>query len=73
MRKHARLELSHNEQWKGFRMINEKLELPTGKQVTPQEIVVGVALLEIQSELELSTTTKILRYVRVLASILSKS
>lgn len=54
-------------------MINEKLELPTGKQVTPQEIVVGVALLEIQSELELSTTTKILRYVRVLASILSKS
>ncbi|NOI77335.1 regulator [Vibrio coralliilyticus] len=73
MRRQSRLELSSHREWEGFRMKNEKLELPTGKMVSPQEILTGIALLEIGSELELKTSIKILQYARVIAKLLSKS
>ncbi|MDC5808026.1 regulator [Vibrio europaeus] len=69
MRRHSRLELSHSEEWDGFSIQNERLELPTGQLVTPQEILCGIGLLEIQSELELKTTTKLLKLSRELARI----
>ncbi|MGX1924974.1 regulator [Vibrio sp. NH-7] len=70
MRNQCRLELSYREEWEGFRMNNQKLELPTGKSVTPQEILAGIGLLEIGSELELKTSIKILRYARAIARLL---
>lgn len=62
--------LSHRKEWKGFRMYLGKLELPTGQQVTPQEILTGIALLQIQSELELATTSKLLKFARALGRLM---
>ncbi|ELK3677451.1 phage protein [Vibrio fluvialis] len=69
MRMQKRLELSHLIEWHGFRMNNHKLELPTGQSVTPQEVLLGISLIDIQSELEIITTAKILKYVRSIANI----
>lgn len=55
------------QEWQGFKMSANKIELPTGKLASPQEILTGIALLEIQSELELKTSAKLLRYARCLA------
>ncbi|MEF1253909.1 regulator [Vibrio sp. M260112] len=72
MRMQKRLELSCFSEWEGFVMRNNHLELPTGHIVTPQEILTGIALLEIQSELEINTTSKLAKYVRAISSIKNK-
>lgn len=72
MRMHRRLELAKSREWNGFAMRNDLLELPTGQTVTPQEILAGIALLEIQSELEILTTTKLLKFVRAISAIKHK-
>ncbi|KGY13606.1 regulator, partial [Vibrio tubiashii] len=61
MRMTKNRELSHTDEWKGFQMKAGKLELPTGQSVSAQEVLVGIALIEIESELELQTTSKILK------------
>ncbi|CAH8242754.1 Regulator [Vibrio aestuarianus] len=61
--------LSHLQQWEGFKMKNKLLELPTGQQVTPQEILTGIALIQIESEIELKTTTKLLSLARSIARV----
>lgn len=71
MRNQSRLELSYSKEWVGFRMNNQKLELPNGKCVTAQEVITGIGLLEINSELELKTSAKLLKYARVIARILN--
>lgn len=62
-------ELSHLGNWKQFRIVKGRLELPTGQLVTPQEILTGIALISIQSELELKTSTKLLGIARALNSL----
>lgn len=62
-------ELSPCDNWDQFKMHYDRLELPTGQYVTAQEILAGIALLQIQSELEVVTTTKLLKFARVLAKI----
>ncbi|EKO3931273.1 phage protein [Vibrio fluvialis] len=62
-------ELSCLSQWEEFSVHNEWLVLPTGRKVTPQEILTGIALLEIRSELEITTTSKLLKYARAIARI----
>lgn len=62
-------ELGTTQEWKGFKVHYDKIELPTGQMVTPQQILLGMALLEIQSELEIETSTKIARCVRAIARI----
>ena len=69
MRMHKRLELSYSEEWQGFKMHNNRLELPTGQQVTPQQILAGTGLLEINSELEIATSTHLIKIARVLGRI----
>ncbi len=63
-------ELCVSEDWYGFKMYMNKLELPTGRKVSSQEILAGVALLEIQSELELKIAHKLLRYARAIARLM---
>jgi len=63
-------QLSHLLDWENFRMVRGKLELPTGQQITPQEILTGIALLSIQSEIELKTSTKLLKIARCLKKIM---
>lgn len=59
-------ELSSSEQWEQFKMHYDRLELPTGQLVTAQQVLTGIALLEIGSEPDQVTMTKILRYVRAI-------
>jgi len=66
MRMYKRLELSHHEEWRGFKMHNNHLELPTGQQVTPQQILAGTGLLQINSELEIATSTQLIKIARAL-------
>ncbi|MFA0433457.1 phage protein [Vibrio cyclitrophicus] len=60
-------ELSTYEEWGQFKMIRDSMELPTGQVVRPQQILAGIALLGIQSELELKTSTKLLKLARAIA------
>ncbi len=53
-------------------MSDRYLRLPTGQQVTPQEILTGIALIEIQSELDLVTTAKLLKHARAISRIKKK-
>ncbi|NVJ58006.1 MAG: phage protein [Vibrionaceae bacterium] len=69
MRMHKRLELSHSDEWQGFKMHKNHLELPTGQSITPQQILAGVGLLHIGSELEIATSTHLLKLARVLSKL----
>ncbi|EGQ9938817.1 phage protein [Vibrio vulnificus] len=65
-------ELSACDSWQAFKMHNDKLELPTGRLVSAQEILAGIALLEISSPCDSKTTTSLLKYARAIAKILVK-
>ncbi|KHA59677.1 regulator [Vibrio variabilis] len=65
-------ELFTSEDWRGFKVHFDKLELPTGDMVSAQQVLTGIALLEIQSELELKIAHKILRYARAISRINNK-
>ncbi|MCU8502999.1 regulator [Vibrio vulnificus] len=61
--------LSPNNSWEGFKMHHDKLELPTGQLVTPQEILTGIALLEIAAPDDIRTNSKLLKYARAISKI----
>lgn len=69
MRNQSRLELSHDAEWRGFKINRGYLELPTGQLVSPQQILAGIGLLEINSELEIKTSTKLLKLARAISNI----
>ncbi|MBY7973805.1 regulator [Vibrio fluvialis] len=62
-------ELSHIDAWRDFKMVRGMLQLPTGEIITPQQLITGIALISIQSELELKTTSKLLKFARLIAQI----
>ncbi|CAH0536851.1 regulator [Vibrio marisflavi] len=62
-------ELSPSEDWQQFRMHYDRLELPTGQLVSPQQILLGIALAEINSELEIKTSTHVVKLARAIADI----
>lgn len=62
-------ELAVYEEWEHFKMHKDKLELPTGQLVTPQQILTGIALLEIGAEPDLIIGSKLMRYVRAIGNI----
>ncbi|MBF9000483.1 phage protein [Vibrio nitrifigilis] len=70
MRVISNRELHHSEQWEQFEVRNGRLKLPTGQYVTPQQILTGIALLEIQSINEIGVNTKLLKYARALAKLM---
>ncbi|EPU5971560.1 regulator [Vibrio alginolyticus] len=63
-------ELSPSEQWEHFKMHYDRLELPTGQLVTAQQILTGIALLEIGAMTDLEVAGQILKYARVLKNIM---
>ncbi|ELK8310813.1 phage protein [Vibrio vulnificus] len=63
-------ELSPCDSWEAFKMHYDKLELPTGQFVTAQEILAGVALLEISAPNDVKTIAKLLKYARSIAKIM---
>ncbi|EGR1869772.1 regulator [Vibrio vulnificus] len=60
-------ELSQCETWESFKMHHDRLELPTGRKVTAQEVLAGIALLEIESPTDLKTMSKLIKYSRAIA------
>ncbi len=62
-------ELGASEEWERFTMHKDRLELPTGRLVTPQEILTGIALLEIQSPSDTETLTRLVKYARCIAGL----
>lgn len=62
-------ELSVSDDWIQFKMLYDRMELPTGQVVRQQQILVGIALLGIQSELEIKTSTSLLKLARAIAEI----
>ena len=69
MRITAKRELHHDEKWEQFELRGGRLKLPTGQLVTPQQIMTGIALLEIQSVEDRKTLHKLLRFSRAIAKI----
>ncbi|EHH1264880.1 phage protein [Vibrio parahaemolyticus] len=62
-------ELATSEAWENFKMHKNTLELPTGQLVTPQEILTGIALLEIGAEQDVKVVRLLLKYARAIAKI----
>ncbi|EKO3426342.1 phage protein [Vibrio fluvialis] len=73
MRWASQRELSHYPEWEAFAMAHNRMVLPTGQRITAQQLLTGIALLEIQSELEIQTSSKLLRIARALNSIKNKT
>ncbi|MGF1883671.1 regulator [Vibrio splendidus] len=62
-------ELGVTDEWKEFKIHYDKLELPTGTLVSAQQILLAMALLEIQSDIELKTSTKLLKLARSISKM----
>ncbi|EKO3507308.1 phage protein [Vibrio fluvialis] len=64
MRLYSRRSLSPSEEWEGFYMHCNQLIMPTGHATSPQQLITAIALLEIDSEIEVNIKLKILKYAR---------
>ncbi|MGF1764109.1 regulator [Aliivibrio kagoshimensis] len=77
MKLYSGFEFSDDNEWSGFSFVNGKLLLPTGALVDPQQILIGMALIEIGCSDDRKTMTKLLKYsreiTRIKAVISSKS
>ncbi|PFG56163.1 hypothetical protein ATG66_2489 [Vibrio sp. ES.051] len=69
MRMTSGRELATSEDWELFKMHKNTLELPTGQFVTAQQILTGIALLELGAEPDLMIAKEIMKYVRALMKI----
>nr|WP_242008748.1 regulator [Vibrio fluvialis] len=69
MRFFTRRELSISEEWSMFYMVHNRLILPTGDSISPQQLLTAVALLEIDSISEKTVKSKLLKYVRAITRI----
>ena len=70
MRMHAGYELNKSEQWQGFKIVKEQLILPTGQALSPQQILMGAALVEISASEDIRTRSRLLKYARVIAKLM---
>lgn len=60
-------ELHYSDKWSQFEMIGDKLKIPTGRTVTPNEILIGIALIESEIEIEMKTSSYLLKTARKIA------
>ena len=72
MRLTAKRELHHDEKWEQFELRGGRMMLPTGHLVTPQQLITGIALLEIQSIEDRKTLHKLLKYARAISRMMKK-
>lgn len=61
--------LSSSTAWEQFKMHYDRLELPTGQLVTAQQVLLGIALLDICAESDRKTMSKIANISRAMAKI----
>ncbi len=69
MKLYSGRKLSHLPEWEGFKFTHDCLELPTGHRLKPQQILAGIALVEIECLDDLKTLQKLLTFARVIAKI----
>ncbi|EJI1399556.1 regulator [Vibrio parahaemolyticus] len=69
MRMNKGRELSICDDWENFVMRHDRLELPTGQRVTAQQVLIGVALLELGASNDMAVAHQILKYARVLKNM----
>ncbi|PNQ53771.1 regulator [Vibrio agarivorans] len=70
MRMKRSKELGISNEWQQFTMRNDRLELPTGQLVTPHQILLGVALLELGAENDRRVSHKVIKYARALKEMI---
>ncbi|WP_373279511.1 regulator [Vibrio diazotrophicus] len=46
------------------------LILPNGQQITSQRLLTAISVLEIESEVEIKTTSKLIKYARMLSRLI---
>ncbi len=63
-------ELHYKHDWSGFQMRGDYMILPNGQQITPQRLLTAISVLEIESEIELKTTSKLIKYARMLSKLI---
>nr|WP_308410883.1 DUF3653 domain-containing protein [Vibrio diazotrophicus] len=63
-------ELHHKPDWEGFQMRGNYLILPNGQQITSQRLLTAISVLEIESEVEIKTTSKLIKYARMLSRLI---
>lgn len=59
-------------EWDGFSMQANKLVLPTGERLDPQQVVTAAAILELAPQTEMEIMQKLGRYLRALDRIKSR-
>ncbi|WP_122033605.1 phage protein [Aliivibrio sp. EL58] len=69
MRMYCERKIGVGESWHGFTVERNKLKLPTGQELEPQQILTAVALLEIECDTDKSTLTKLLKFSRAISKI----
>ncbi|EPR7548650.1 regulator [Vibrio fluvialis] len=69
MRLFTKRNLSYSCQWDGFKMRYDKMEIPTGQLVSPQEILTGLALNQIDSVIEIEAKRVLLKYARAMMNL----
>ncbi|EJS0324556.1 phage protein [Vibrio alginolyticus] len=63
-------ELSSSDTWVDFKMHYDRLELPSGQLITAQQLLIGVALLELGASDDIKIARKTLKYARILKSLM---
>ena len=53
--------------WDNFIIRHDRLELPTGQLLTAQQVLIGVALLELGASSDTNIAHQILKYTRILS------
>ena len=69
MRMYCERKLGVGDNWQGFSIVKGRLRLPTGRELEPQQILTAVALLEIESDMDKRTLTKLLKLSRSIAKL----
>ncbi|MUK93482.1 regulator [Aliivibrio fischeri] len=69
MRMYCERKIGLGDSWQGFSIVKNKLKLPTGRELEPQQILTAIALLEIESDMDKKTLTKLVKISRAIANI----
>ncbi|EKO3542182.1 phage protein [Vibrio fluvialis] len=73
MRLYSKRCISPDEPWDGFTMRYNRLQLPSGKLITSQELITAIAVLEIDAPCDVKTKSTLLKYARMIANIKLKA
>ncbi len=63
-------ELHNKPDLEGFQMRGDYLILPNSQQVTSQRLLTAISVLGIESEIEIKTKSKLIKYARMLSKFL---